>query len=623
MLIKVSELGDILIIKRLRVEEGFFHSLDLEFSDGLNVLIGGRGVGKTSIIELLRFGLGVTSLSEVSANESISHAISILQSTGKVIIELEINNELITVSRAANDPSPRSTNKFLTPIIFSQKEIETVSLNSDGKLNLINSFIPINKFNHEKVELLLSEIKSITANHAELKKQYDEIYEKTIGYDSLKQHEKTLSQQQKILLSNDSLVKENEVQLNSLQSVVGAISVDIHNVHSLRQQIETKVNNLKKIQSNIVVPPLQTNEAKALTDKIQNRINQDSYQLTHLINENLNLIAELETVIQSLNTKKLGLEENSRANRTQIDSYKAGSGQILSELGRLRENIAQVENWKSIANGKLLEINEIYEQCQNKLNELSSLRLNVFNERQKIVNDINAKLHPSVVASIGHLTNLQGYSNALELAFKGSGLKYKELTSTIAKKLSPQWLFYYVFTLQYDEFANAIGIPIDRATRLIGYLNDIDLGNVLTASMKDEIHLSLLDRGNYKGIDDLSIGQRCTVALSIILENNNRVLIIDQPEDHLDNEFIVNTLMKSLIDRAANAQTIISSHNANIPVLGNAKKVINLDSNGRSGFIKCAGALDDVMVKKTIESIMEGGKDAFIRRASFYQLINE
>ncbi len=45
-----------MLIKRLRVEEGFFNLLDLSFSEGLNVLVGGRGVGKTSVIELLRFG---------------------------------------------------------------------------------------------------------------------------------------------------------------------------------------------------------------------------------------------------------------------------------------------------------------------------------------------------------------------------------------------------------------------------------------------------------------------------------------------------------------------------------------------------------------------------------------
>jgi energy-coupling factor transporter ATP-binding protein EcfA2 len=165
----------------------------------------------------------------------------------------------------------------------------------------------------------------------------------------------------------------------------------------------------------------------------------------------------------------------------------------------------------------------------------------------------------------------------------------------------------------------SIGVPIDRATRLLSYLNEVDLGNVLSSSIEDSVSFSLLDHGNYKHIEELSIGQRCTVALSIILENPNRILVIDQPEDHLDNEFIAKTLIKSLKLRAQKAQTIVSSHNANIPVLGNAKTVINLESNGRKGYIKCEGPVDNIQIKPVIESIMEGGKEAFQQRSDFYK----
>ncbi|MDC4713525.1 AAA family ATPase, partial [Acinetobacter baumannii] len=50
-----------MIIRSLKVEEGFFNDLEIKFSSGLNVLVGGRGVGKTTAIELLRFGLGAIS----------------------------------------------------------------------------------------------------------------------------------------------------------------------------------------------------------------------------------------------------------------------------------------------------------------------------------------------------------------------------------------------------------------------------------------------------------------------------------------------------------------------------------------------------------------------------------
>ena len=128
-------------ITRLRVEEGFFNLLDLQLSQGLNVLVGGRGVGKTSIIELIRFGLGVSNLTDGASRESIAHAVSLLQSSGRVIIDIEVNGQIITVTRSASDPIPSNTAFLPKPIIYSQTEIETVSLNSEGKLNLIDSFV--------------------------------------------------------------------------------------------------------------------------------------------------------------------------------------------------------------------------------------------------------------------------------------------------------------------------------------------------------------------------------------------------------------------------------------------------------------------------------------------------
>ena len=63
---------------------------------------------------------------------------------------------------------------------------------------------------------------------------------------------------------------------------------------------------------------------------------------------------------------------------------------------------------------------------------------------------------------------------------------------------------------------------------------------------------------------------------------------------------------------------IFSTHNANIPVLGNADRVILLGSDGKRGFVRHAGALDDQESVSAITTVMEGGIEAFDRRAKFY-----
>jgi hypothetical protein len=96
------------------------------------------------------------------------------------------------------------------------------------------------------------------------------------------------------------------------------------------------------------------------------------------------------------------------------------------------------------------------------------------------------------------------------------------------------------------------------------------------------------------------------------------MLIVDQPEDHIDNAFIAETLIKVILSRGEQGQTIFSTHNPNIPVLGDADLVLHLGSDGRRGFRLSSGPLDEVSIVNAISTVMEGGAKAFSQRARFY-----
>jgi hypothetical protein len=94
--------------------------------------------------------------------------------------------------------------------------------------------------------------------------------------------------------------------------------------------------------------------------------------------------------------------------------------------------------------------------------------------------------------------------------------------------------------------------------------------------------------------------------------------VIDQPEDHLDNAFVVDVAVSALRRRSEAAQYIFSTHNPNIPVLGGADRVVLLGSDGRRGFVKSSGDLNQQESVQAITSVMEGGFEAFQRRSEFY-----
>ncbi len=92
-------------ITGLKVEGGFLDGLKLNFRPGLNVLIGPRGAGKTSVIELIRFGLGIEANSEQFETDPREHALAVLRE-GEVTVEVESNGSQFIISRTAEDDLP-------------------------------------------------------------------------------------------------------------------------------------------------------------------------------------------------------------------------------------------------------------------------------------------------------------------------------------------------------------------------------------------------------------------------------------------------------------------------------------------------------------------------------------
>ena len=113
------------------------------------------------------------------------------------------------------------------------------------------------------------------------------------------------------------------------------------------------------------------------------------------------------------------------------------------------------------------------------------------------------------------------------------------------------------------------------------------------------------------------------MVLPILLALPGETLIVDQPEDHLDNAFIASTLISAIRDRDSLAQTIFSSHNANIPVLGDAERVVVMESDGESGQVIANAGLEDSGIVLAISNLLEGGAEAFAKRATFYSATGE
>jgi len=95
---------------------------------------------------------------------------------------------------------------------------------------------------------------------------------------------------------------------------------------------------------------------------------------------------------------------------------------------------------------------------------------------------------------------------------------------------------------------------------------------------------------------------------------------MDQPEDDLDNRFISDEVVNLFRGQREGRQIITVTHNANIPVLAHADLVLGLEAESDQSSVPVIGGMDHECVQQEVRDVMEGGEDAFLRRAEKYGL---
>jgi ABC-type taurine transport system ATPase subunit len=117
----------------------------------------------------------------------------------------------------------------------------------------------------------------------------------------------------------------------------------------------------------------------------------------------------------------------------------------------------------------------------------------------------------------------------------------------------------------------------------------------------------------------LSLGQQQSVLLAIMLSaDSNTPLIIDQPEDNLDGEFIYQSVVPVLRRAKERRQVIVVTRNANIAVLGDAEQIVVFRASNKKGVIVSRGSIDDQITRDSACALLEGSREAFQRRARIY-----
>lgn len=605
-------------IKRLQIEEGFLDGLDIQLTKGLNTIIGARGTGKTSTLELMRYCLGAPGFTNESSKRSHDHAIAVL-GDGKVTITIADNEDEIIVTRASGSNSPSSTGQHEIPIVMSQTEVETVGLHAIGRLQLIDSFIPNHVQFNQYDTSIIGEIKSTSHELDSLVRERAEINERLNDLPKIEASIIALSEKEKSVASFSEAASNKKAELDIHFSESAKLAVQDAYIERFSIKLTETLNLLHKGLSN--GQSIEPWNAEQNTDPLTETMGKylEAYNKIASAYEDIrNIVPQIQSKRNEIIKQKAQFDESARSLRREIDAIMEGAGSISREVAKLRESKAKLESISKISETLTSRISELTKKRNQLLDTLDESRNNKFLWRKKICDEINQSLGPKIKTSIERSSQTDNYIAILSDALRGSGLKYNEISKSIGQLVSPRELTDLVERNDFEQLSNITDLAKDRCAKVIAHLRDGGLGEIATCLIDDSVNFYLLDGTEFKELSHLSTGQRCTVILPIVLEHRDRVIIVDQPEDHIDNAFIAETLIKSIRNRSKNSQIIFTTHNANIPVLGEADRVIHMASDGKRGYVKLEQSLEHTDTVTAINNVMEGGKEAFETRAKFY-----
>jgi hypothetical protein len=327
-------------------------------------------------------------------------------------------------------------------------------------------------------------------------------------------------------------------------------------------------------------------------------------------------LLKTETVLEALKNERKNLfavknalaDEFATVERTLAEELKTSDDQNIStdEFLAKKKKLASAESALA-ALSKSVNLKTILQtELSKELQNLNNLWHKEFQIIKDALNEVSGK-NEALKFLVEYKEDKKSFIDYFKNVFKGSGARDATFQGIVEK--------YRDFIDIYSDFENAKKMFGSNPDKLIEYFEQ-NLNILLTYQTPNKYTITYHDMK----LADHSLGQRASALVLFVLgQKENDVIIIDQPEDDLDNQTIYEDVIKLIREMKHSVQFIFATHNPNIPVLGDAEQIHTCSfTDGKIDVI--SGGLDDIEQQKRIVKIMEGGKEAFDRRREIYQI---
>lgn len=607
-----------------------------------NAIIGGRGTGKSTFIESLRLSLG--------KSEDTHELDKIHSEIQNFIDEVTLSNTEIDISVRNHASEYCSKWSKSSPLQFYKYE-EGALVPDQGN---IQERFPVHLYSQKQINALASHPNILLQIIDRSSSVTTHIYKELID----NQNSQVMN-----LLEEERRLNHSISMEGSLRSELSAIETDISSFNSgghnhillnheicmnLQRAITLSLNvseldeRLSQV-SNAQLPTLFLDNINGLQDPLKTQLAQInsifSGELSNILQEVGNLKIRLDTALAQASTAYQNSSWTSFKNSTEhayqtmLADYNARGVSFDSEQyeswNRRRQEI--IHNLQVIDHNKQRIINNLTER-QNCINEIFRLRGEIQQRRQSFIDSVlyNNNYVKMTILPYGETENIEStFREIIATSHFVNTIYNKEdkercllnelINCNVESKFSAKSnLFNNILNLIKGTPLPQFSIDSRFTTHLQAkYQSQPEfLGRLLTWFPEDLLEVKYSRKGDgrdFVNISRGSAGQKAAAILAFLLSHGNEPIIIDQPEDDLDNELIYDLIVNQIHSNKNKRQIIIVTHNPNIVVNGDADLVNVMHFNGQIE-IKNSGSLVHEAIRNDVCQIMEGGKDAFRKR---------
>lgn len=608
-------------IKSVSWVGGYLDGVSVPISSDLTALIGGRGAGKSTVIESIRYALGIQPISTQMVKDHKSIVDHVLNAGTIVRVEVESVTPTLqsfTIQREVPhspvvlDADGERTK--LTPVdaigaveVFGQHELAELAGDSESIAELVKRFDgsdgedPALTNLRDRLRVNREDLKRAEDAKARLDEDHAraERLEEQLGhYEDTDVPAKLQGQQR--LAQDEAVFKEGSARLEAARK-----ALDLYRKSGSLSDLAAPIDNVDG------APQAQ-------------RLTRATAALSALHRTLTDLGEQAATAVEAAEQEIKAAKDAWRESTAQ---EKEGYGKVLRELaeqgldpGRYisaKQDLANLKASEPRQKAQEGEIRRLKKERGSMLGELrthetaATERLHTAIRSANSATDGVVVVKPMPAPDRGHVIEVikkrvKGQRTQIVAAVQDPAFSTRALAEAIrggSGALSK-------LDIKGAQASNLVESGEELAREL----------EELTVGLAVEVLLKVDGAQGLRSMDQLSKGQRATALLLLLLGASDAPLIIDQPEDDLDNNFVYKGVVKHLRELKGTRQVIASTHNANVPVLGDAELIVVLESDGSRGkpSDNGVGSLDDRAIRSLAENILEGGPAAFNARHHLY-----